>query len=83
MPKGIGPNHQWQARTEEVDFLKNEGGHYAVSLTLDMDNAKKLAKDLTLCMKNAQKNKRKRIQIIAHWGRRSPEGFLLRTTAGP
>ncbi|MBI2166517.1 MAG: hypothetical protein HYU29_08990 [Chloroflexi bacterium] len=83
MAKGISVARQWQTRTDAVDFIRNEGGYYAVLLRLDTKYADKLAKDLRQCVTNAKKLQRDRIELIAHWGRRSAEGFLLRTRVAP
>ena len=42
MPRSFGLKHNWLARTDEVDFLRNNGGLYAVTVTLDKKKARKL-----------------------------------------
>ena len=74
-----GRRHTWTARTEEIDFSRNQGGFYAVELTLDRKNADKLQKDIVSCLKTAERFNSNQIQIIAHWGKSTQGGYLLRT----
>ncbi len=64
-------SHEFRGKSDEVDFLKGEGGFFAVSLTLSLDNVKTLQKNLRECLKNANKYNRNEIEIIAHWGERT------------
>ena len=75
----ITVKHQWISHTSEVDFLKNKGGHFGGALAITAKNAEKLAKDLNQCVDNAKKNGKASIELVAHWGKKGPEGFLLRT----
>ena len=78
-------NHEWQAKSTEVDFLKNDGGFFAVSLTLSLENALKMHHDIGECLKNARKFKKNEIEVIAHWGRKTKatgdnkRGYLVKT----
>ena len=78
-------SHEWQAKSKEVDFLKNKGGFFAVSLTLTLENARKLQNDLRDCLKNARKHNKSEIEVIAHWGHRTKSasgrnvGYRVRT----
>ena len=77
--------HEWQSKSDEVDFLKNDGGFFAVSLTLSFENARKLRRDIRDCLKNAQKHGKNEIEVIAHWGKKTKAsgekkgGYRLRT----
>ena len=78
-------NHEWLGRSNEVDFLKGDGGIFALSLTLSVENVILLRKNLDLCLKNAAKFHQKGIELIAHWGKKTKSsgerrsGYLLKT----
>jgi len=82
---GIRSTHEWRAKADEVDFLRNNGGFYAVSLTLSVDDARRLRKNLQECLKNAHKYGKSEVEIIAHWGKKTKAdgenkgGYRLRT----
>ena len=71
---GLRVTHEWQSKSSEVDFIKNDGGFFAVSLTLSAENALKLQRDIRDCLKNSRKFNKKEIEIIAHWGKRTKSG---------
>ena len=78
---GTRSTHEWQARANEVDFLRNNGGFYAVSLTLSVDDVRRLRKNLQECLKIAGRFGKNDIEIIAHWGKKAKsagekEGWL-------
>jgi hypothetical protein len=81
---GPGVSHEWQGKTDEIDFIKNDGGFFAVSLTLSQKNAEHLRTILLACLKNAKKHGKEDIEIIAHWGKRTKaagdlnKGYRLR-----
>ena len=83
---GLKISHEWQTKSTEVDFLKNDGGFFAVSLTLSLENALKMQRDIRDCLKNARKFSKSEIEVIAHWGRKTRAsgekkgGYLVKTT---
>jgi len=82
-------SHEWQGRSNEVNFLKGDGGIFALSLTLSVENVILLRKNLALCLKNAEKFHQKEIEVIAHWGKKTrssgerKSGYLLKTKVKP
>jgi hypothetical protein len=72
-----GEGKTWHSRYVRVGFLRGRGALYGVKLVLNVGMAKKLSKDLRDCVKLAQKHGREGIEIDAHFGRQSMEGFKL------
>lgn len=88
MAKRKGLGHMWEARTKEVDFLKDQGGFFGAQLNLDLDNALKFSKNISDAVKMAKNPKfnKNMIEIHAHWGKKTRYGrkkrdlgFLLKT----
>ncbi len=74
-----GLKHVWRARTSKIDFLQGNGGFFGVSLILNTDMANRFCKNLEKCLRMAEKNREREIEILAHWGRKKPgRGYLLR-----
>jgi len=78
-PPPWGAKKTWHNHYQRVDFLRKKGGPYAVRLVLTLENADKLRKDLNHCVKLAQRHDRDSIEIDAHFGNQTRDGFRLRT----
>ena len=74
-----GAHRTWHNHYQVVDFMKTKGGPYGVKLVLTLDNARKLRNDLRDCMKLAKEHGRKHVEVDAHFGRQTQEGYILRT----
>ncbi len=72
-----GMNTVWIARSQEVGFERNTGSFFALKLTLEERWAKKFSKNLTDCLKHANRFNKNQIEVIAHFGNKGKEGFLL------
>ncbi len=75
LPHGAGTT--WQNRHRAVDFLKGKGANYGVKLVFEVDKAEQLLEDLRECINHAKEYNRNNIEIDAHFGRSSTEGFKL------
>lgn len=80
--KGKGPlGMQWKIYVDEYDFLrgKKQGGSIGVTITLDLDNARKLSKNIKMCADRADYRNKKMIELRAHWAHKSSKGFKFIT----